>query len=32
MNNACSVEYIDHVGVAVHDIKSTMAFFEKLFD
>ena len=31
MDNTCSVEYLDHVGIAVHDIRSALSFFEKLF-
>ena len=31
MNDACTVEYIDHVGVAVHDLEATMQFFQDVF-
>ena len=32
MTEVCTVNYIDHVGVAVKDIDSAMAFFKKVFD
>ena len=31
MNDACTVDYIDHVGVAVHDLEATMQFFQDVF-
>ena len=32
MTEVCTVNYIDHVGVAVKDIEAVMAFFNKVFD
>ena len=32
MTEVCTVNYIDHVGVAVKDIDAAMAFFKKVFD
>ena len=32
MTEVCTVNYIDHVGVAVKDIAAAMAFFKKVFD
>ena len=32
MTEVCTVNYIDHVGVAVKDIDATLAFFKKVFD
>ena len=32
MTEVCTVNYIDHVGVAVKDIEAAMAFFKKVFD
>ena len=32
MTEVCTVNYIDHVGVAVKDINAAMAFFMKVFD
>ena len=32
MNAACTVEYIDHVGVAVQDLELALKFFEEIFD
>ncbi len=30
--SVCTVQYIDHVGIAVHDIEETMKFFNEVFD
>ena len=32
MTEICTVNYIDHVGVAVKDIEAALAFFKKVFD
>ena len=32
MTEVCTVNYIDHVGVAVKDIEAVLAFFKKVFD
>ena len=32
MTEVCTVNYIDHVGVAVKDIEAAMAFFKEVFD
>ena len=32
MNDVCTVNYIDHVGVAVKNIDTALAFFKKVFD
>ena len=32
MTEVCTVNYIDHVGVAVKDIEASLAFFKKVFD
>ena len=32
MTEVCTVNYIDHVGVAVKDIDAAMAFFKNVFD
>ena len=32
VTEVCTVNYIDHVGVAVNDIEATLAFFKKVFD
>ena len=32
MTEACTVNHIDHVGVAVKDIETALAFFRKVFD
>ena len=32
MTEVCTVDYIDHVGVAVKDIEAVLAFFNKVFD
>ncbi len=32
MTEVCTVNYIDHVGVAVKDIEAAMAFFKNVFD
>ena len=32
MTEVCTVNYIDHVGVAVKDIETDLAFFRKVFD
>ncbi len=32
MTEVCTVNYIDHVGVAVKDIETALAFFKKVFD
>ena len=32
MTEVCTVNYIDHVGVAVKDIEAALAFFRKVFD
>ena len=32
MNEACTVNHLDHVGVAVKDIEIALAFFRKVFD
>ena len=29
--SVCTVQYIDHVGVAVHNLKETLAFFQEVF-
>ena len=31
MNAACTVQYIDHVGIAVHDLEASMNFFQETF-
>ena len=31
-NAACTVDYVDHVGIAVKDIDETMRFFQEVFD
>ena len=30
--NVCTVDYVDHVGIAVKDIDETMRFFQEVFD
>ena len=32
MNATCTVEYIDHVGVAVKDLELALKFFEEIFE
>ena len=32
MNETCTVNYIDHVGVAVEDIYAALEFFQQVFD
>ena len=32
MNEVCTVNYFDHVGVAVKNIEGALAFFRKVFD
>ena len=32
MTDVCTVNYIDHVGVAVKNIDTALAFFKKVFD
>ncbi len=32
MSEVCTVNHIDHVGVAVKDIEAALAFFKKVFD
>ena len=32
MSSACTVEYIDHIGVVVRDMNSALKFFEDVFD
>jgi methylmalonyl-CoA/ethylmalonyl-CoA epimerase len=32
LTEVCTVNYIDHVGVAVKDIEAALAFFKKVFD
>ena len=32
MSEVCTVNYIDHVGVAVKDIEAALEFFKKVFD
>ena len=32
MTEVCTVNYIDHVGVAVKDIEAVLAFFNEVFD
>ena len=32
MTEVCTVNHIDHVGVAVKDIEAALAFFQKVFD
>ena len=32
MSEVCTVNYFDHVGVAVKDIKAALDFFKKVFD
>ena len=32
MTDVCTVNYIDHVGVAVRNIDTALAFFKKVFD
>ena len=32
MTEVCTVNYIDHVGVAVKDIEAALTFFKKVFD
>jgi methylmalonyl-CoA epimerase len=32
VTEVCTVDYIDHVGVAVKDIEAALAFFKKVFD
>ena len=32
MTDICTVRYLDHVGIAVHDIEETMKFFNEVFD
>ena len=31
MNETCTVDYIDHVGVAVRDIDESLSFFQEVF-
>ena len=31
MKDACSIEYVDHVGIAVHDLEASLAFFKEAF-
>ncbi len=32
MTETCTVNYIDHVGIAVEDIDASLAFFQQVFD
>ena len=32
MNSACTVDYIDHIGIAVRDIQAALDFFRETFD
>ena len=32
MTEGCTVNHVDHVGVAVKDIEASLAFFKKVFD
>lgn len=32
MNATCTVEYMDHVGIAVNDLDQALRFFEEIFD
>ena len=32
MSEVCTVNYFDHVGVAVKNIEGALAFFRKVFD
>ena len=32
MTEVCTVNHVDHVGVAVKDIEASLAFFKKVFD
>ena len=31
-NAACTVQYVDHVGLAVHDLETAQNFFQEVFD
>ena len=31
VNAACTVQYIDHVGIAVNDLESALEFFQEVF-
>ena len=31
MNDACTVQYVDHIGIAVHDLEASMSFFQEVF-
>ena len=31
MNDACTVQYVDHVGLAVQDLDASMKFFQEVF-
>ena len=31
MTTSCTVQYIDHVGIAVHDLEAASKFFENVF-
>ena len=30
-SNTCTVQYIDHVGIAVHDLEAALKFFQEVF-
>ena len=32
MSEVCTINYLDHVGVAVKDIRAALDFFGKVFD
>ena len=31
MSDACTVQYVDHVGIAVHDLEVALSFFQEVF-
>ncbi len=31
VNEACTVRYVDHIGIAVQDIEASMKFFQEVF-
>ena len=31
MNDTCTVQYVDHIGIAVHDLEASMSFFQRVF-
>ena len=31
MNDTCTVQYVDHIGIAVHDLEAAVKFFQEVF-